>query len=139
MRGPVRAALCVAALLAVGGAAEVARHGAIAADNPIAPRLLVILVVDQMRADYLTTFASRSGFRTLLARGRSFTKAEYPYWSTVTCAGHVSMSTGLLPRTHGMVLNRWWDRAERRVVTCNDDRQTALVSYQRQAAGGASA
>src|SRR5262245_754127 len=88
------------------------------------PRLVVVLVVDQMRADYLTTFAARwqKGFRTLLARGASFTNAEYPYWSTITCAGHSSISTGTLPRTHGMVLNRWWDRADKRVITCNDDR-----------------
>lgn len=55
--------LCVAALAAV-------RPSAPAAQGSSAPRLIVILVVDQMRADHLTTFASRwrTGFRTLLAR-----------------------------------------------------------------------
>jgi len=103
--------------------------------------LVVIVVVDQMRADYLTTFASRwrNGFRTLLDHGAQFTNAEYPYWSTVTCAGHSSIGTGALPRTHGMVLNRWWDRAERRVVTCNDDANSPAVSYQRTASSNASA
>src|SRR5689334_22389109 len=114
---PLLGIVCIAALTLL-------RPSAPAAQAAGAPRLAVVLVVDQMRADYLTTFAAhwKSGFRTLLARGASFTNAEYPYWSTVTCAGHASMSTGTLPRTHGMILNKWWDRAEHRVVTCNDDR-----------------
>jgi len=104
------------------------------------PRLLVLLVVDQMRADYLTTFAARwkAGFRTLLTRGTHFVNAEYPYWSTVTCAGHSSMSTGVPPRTHGMVLNRWYDRAEGRVVTCTADATAEAVSYQRPSRLGGS-
>ena len=100
------------------GLTAAARPAAPAAQSGGPASLVVILVVDQMRADYLTTFASRwqRGFRTLLERGTQFTNAEYPYWSTITCAGHTSIATGTLPRTHGMVLNRWWDRAERRVV-----------------------
>jgi hypothetical protein len=78
--------LCVVALSAFAPAAPVAQ-------DTSAPRLVVILVVDQMRADYLTTFAARwkAGFRILLSRGTSFTNAEYPYWSTITCAGHSSI------------------------------------------------
>jgi predicted AlkP superfamily pyrophosphatase or phosphodiesterase len=111
------------------------------AQAPAAPRLLVVLVVDQMRADYLTTFEGRwkAGFRTLLTRGAQFVNAEYPYWSTITCAGHASIGTGTLPRTHGMVLNRWWDRAERKVTACTDDHDSPAVSYQRPAAEGHSA
>jgi len=111
-----------------------------AAQEPRPVSLVVILVVDQMRADYLTTFASRwqAGFKTLLTGGTQFVNAEYPYWSTVTCAGHSSIATGSLPRTHGMILNRWWDRAERRVLTCNDDASAPLVSYEHRATAGAS-
>jgi len=111
------------------------------AQAPALPRLVVVLVVDQMRADYLTTFERRwkAGFRTLLTRGAHFVNAEYPYWSTITCAGHSSIGTGTLPRTHGMVLNRWWDRAEHRVTACTDDDASPPVSYQRPAAAGQSA
>jgi predicted AlkP superfamily pyrophosphatase or phosphodiesterase len=129
------------AVLCAAAALTVVRPAAPAAQGRSAPRLVVVIVVDQMRADYLTTFATRwkGGFRTLLARGTSFTRAEYPYWSTITCAGHATIGTGVLPRTHGMILNRWWERAERRIVTCNDDRQSAAVSYQRPALAGSSA
>jgi predicted AlkP superfamily pyrophosphatase or phosphodiesterase len=129
MRRTLLAVLCVTALVHAGGA-----------DSPAGPRLTVVLVVDQMRADYLTAFAPRwrAGFRTLLSRGTSFTHAEYPYWNTITCAGHASIATGTLPRTHGMILNRWWDRAERRIVNCNDDPQATPLSYQRPAAAGSS-
>ena len=97
------------------------------------PRLLVIVVVDQMRADYLDRFARhwRHGFRTLLAGGRVFERAAYTYLNTSTCAGHTTIATGTLPRTHGMILNIWWDRTERRSVECTDDRDSPDVSYGR--------
>src|SRR5262245_26982800 len=68
------------------------------------PRLMVIVVVDQFRADYLTTFAShwRAGFQTLLNDGANFRRAQYPYLYTDTCAGHSTIATGTLPKTHGM-------------------------------------
>ena len=76
------------------------------------PRLVVMLVVDQMRADYLQTFDRHwhGGFRTLLTEGLVFDNARYPYLNTLTCAGHSTIGTGALPHTHGMVANAWWDR-----------------------------
>ena len=81
-------------------------------------RLVVIVVLDQFRAEYLTTFAShwRDGFRTLLSEGAVFTRAAYPYLHTDTCAGHFTIGTGTLPRTHGMVSDLWWDREARRNI-----------------------
>jgi hypothetical protein len=127
----VAAATCVACALLLPVVRTAAQAGP--------PRLLVLVVVDQMREDYLTTFASRwrGGFLTLLTRGARF-GAEYPYWSTVTCAGHASMATGMLPRTHGMVLNRWWERAEQRVLSCTDDDAATAVAYQRPSTLGGS-
>src|SRR5688572_9043684 len=106
-----------------------------------APRLVVLLVVDQLRADYLTQFAHRwrGGFRTLLAEGAYFTRAEYPYLNTVTCAGHATISTGTLPRTHGLILNRWWHRDERRTWNCVDDEAVTPVTYGGPAKLGSSA
>jgi predicted AlkP superfamily pyrophosphatase or phosphodiesterase len=96
-------------------------------------RLVVIVVLDQFRADYLTTFAShwRDGFRALLADGAVFTRAAYPYLHTDTCAGHFTIGTGTFPHTHGMVSDLWWDREARRSIECTDDEQSPLVTYGR--------
>ena len=104
-----------------------------AAQAPV-PRLVVILVVDQMRTDYLDLgrTAWRAGFRRLLEQGAFFENAEYPYLNTVTCAGHATIGTGTLPRTHGQVLNGWWSREKKASVACTDDPDSKDVSYGRE-------
>ena len=99
------------------------------------PRLVVVLVVDQMRADYLQTFDRHwhAGFRTLLNEGLVFDNARYPYLNTLTCAGHSTIGTGTLPHTHGMVANTWWDRSSRRLVGCTNDPDATDISYGRPA------
>lgn len=99
------------------------------------PRLVVILVVDQMRADYLHTFARhwQGGFRTLLNEGLVFDNARYPYLNTLTCAGHSTIGTGALPHTHGMVANTWWDRESHRLVGCTNDADAPDISYGKEA------
>jgi hypothetical protein len=99
------------------------------------PRLVVLLVVDQMRADYLQTFDRHwhAGFRTLLNEGLVFDNARYPYLNTLTCAGHSTLGTGALPHTHGMVANTWWDRTSRRMVGCTSDLDVTDISYGRPA------
>jgi predicted AlkP superfamily pyrophosphatase or phosphodiesterase len=76
------------------------------------PRLVVILVIDQFRADYIDTYGQQwtHGLRRLVDGGARFTDAAYPYFSTVTCAGHATIATGSFPATHGMIANSWWDR-----------------------------
>src|SRR5215203_4749734 len=97
------------------------------------PKLAVILVVDQMRTDYLEISRAlwHGGFRRLMVEGAVFDHSEYPYMNTVTCAGHSTIGTGAFPHLHGMTLNGWYDRANRRSVTCNDDEASvsAVVSY----------
>jgi len=95
------------------------------------PRLLVMIVADQLRADYIDRYEHRwrGGIRTLLDEGASFTEAAYSYLNTATCAGHATIATGALPRTHGIALNRWWDREAQRAVTCTDDPDSPHVSY----------
>src|SRR5688572_33164799 len=106
-----------------------------------APRLIVILVADQFRSDYLDLYKHRwrSGFRVLLDQGAVFARAEYRYLNTATCAGHATIATGALPRTHGMILNRWWHRGERRAFNCIDDEASPHVSYGAPAQFGSSA
>jgi predicted AlkP superfamily pyrophosphatase or phosphodiesterase len=105
------------------------------------PRLVVIVVLDQFRAEYLTTFAShwRDGFKTLLSEGAIFTRAAYPYLHTDTCAGHFTIGTGTMPRTHGMVSDLWWVRETRRNIECTDDDQSQPVTYGRASKLGKSA
>jgi predicted AlkP superfamily pyrophosphatase or phosphodiesterase len=97
----------------------------------LSPRLIVVLVADQLRADYVETYRHRwsGGLRMLLEDGAWFTRAEYPYLNTATCVGHVTIATGALPRTHGIVLNRWWHRDEQRSFNCMDDEMSPDVSY----------
>src|SRR3954463_14273387 len=87
------------------------------------PRLVVLLVVDQMRADYVDAFASgwKGGLHRLLTQGAWLRNARYPYMSTFTCPGHATIGTGAYPHTHGMILNKWYDRKLGRPVECTDD------------------
>lgn len=107
----------------------------------VPPRLLVVLVVDQMRADYLTQFRDTwtAGLRQLLEQGAVFDNAAYPYLSTWTCAGHATIGTGTYPRTHGMITNRWWRRDDRRTAECTDDAEAPVVTYGRASRSGNSA
>src|SRR5688500_11856627 len=95
------------------------------------PRLIVIAVADQFRADYLTMFSShwRAGLKTLVDEGAVFRRAEYPYRHTDTCAGHFTIGTGTLPRTHGMIADAWWDPETRASIECTDDDKAQPVTY----------
>src|SRR5258708_517400 len=74
-------------------------------------KLVVMLVVDQMRADYIDKFIGQwsGGLKRLATEGAWFHDAAYPYAATETCVGHSTISTGAFPATHGMVSNAWWD------------------------------
>lgn len=80
-----------------------------------APKLAVLVVVDQMRADYLERSGARfsRGFKTLLKNSLIYTKARVGSVPSDTAPGHATMATGVFPREHGIVGNRWWIRASR--------------------------
>ena len=101
------------------------------ATQPDPPRLVVVLVVDQMRADYIDRFQHqwRAGLKRLVDEGAWFRQAAYPYFQTNTCAGHATISTGALPEVHGIIGNNWYDRADDRLRTCTDDASAPLLSY----------
>lgn len=104
------------------------------------PKLVVILVVDQMRADYVEKFGQNwtSGLRRLMAEGAWFRQAAYPHMNLVTCVGHSTIATGSLPRTHGIVSNAWWDREKGATAACVADADQSLISYGAPAKGGTS-
>jgi len=91
--------------------------------TPPRPKLVVLLVVDQMRADYVDKFRGQwtGGLKRLVAEGAWFRDAAYPYAALETCVGHATVSTGAFPATHGMVANAWWDRTEQKMVSCTSD------------------
>jgi predicted AlkP superfamily pyrophosphatase or phosphodiesterase len=99
------------------------------------PKLVVLLVVDQMRADYVDKFLPQwtGGLKRLVEEGAWFRDAAYPYAATETCVGHATISTGAFPATHGMVANNWWDRDLGKNVTCTSDSKAKNSAY-----GGAS-
>jgi predicted AlkP superfamily pyrophosphatase or phosphodiesterase len=128
----VKTLLCVAAALAVFAAPRPQ-----AAPQP-PPKLAVVIVVDQMRADYVDRFRGEwtAGLKRLVTQGAWFQKAAYPYLTTVTCAGHATISTGSFPHVHGVYQNAWWDREARKQMTCTEDPAAKDVGYGVAAPGG---
>jgi predicted AlkP superfamily pyrophosphatase or phosphodiesterase len=105
-----------------------------AAESPArvpGPKLVVLLVVDQMRGDYVDKFQGQwtGGLQRLVSEGAWFREAAYPYAATETCVGHSTISTGSLPATHGMVANAWWDRDTQKMVTCTLDPKATNIAY----------
>src|SRR3989442_9580999 len=102
-----------------------------ASQAPARPKLVVLLVVDQMRGDYVDKFLGQwtGGLKRLVEEGAWFRDAAYPYAATETCVGHATISTGAFPATHGMVANAWWDRESQKMVTCTSDPQAKNLGY----------
>jgi predicted AlkP superfamily pyrophosphatase or phosphodiesterase len=95
------------------------------------PKLVVLISVDQMRGDYIDKFRHQwtKGLHRLITDGAWFRDANYPYYTTVTCAGHASIGTGTVPAVHGMVANSWAVANNARLVSCTDDDTATLISY----------
>jgi predicted AlkP superfamily pyrophosphatase or phosphodiesterase len=101
------------------------------AAQPARPKLVVVIVVDQMRADYVDKFRGQwsGGLKRLVDEGAWFRNAAYPYAATETCPGHSTISTGAFPMNHGMIANAWWDRDEQKMVTCTSDPNVKNIAY----------
>ena len=95
------------------------------------PKLVVILVADQMRTDYLERYSGKftGGLRRLTQDGAWFRRAAYPYLNTITCAGHSTIGTGSFPYRHGMMLNAWFDRKTGKSTECTADEKEREISY----------
>jgi predicted AlkP superfamily pyrophosphatase or phosphodiesterase len=120
------------ALLASGTAAQAPKTAAVKkAEKPARPKLVVLLVVDQMRGDYVDKFRGQwsGGLKRLLTEGAWFRSAAFPYAATETCPGHSTISTGSFPASHGMVANAWWDREQQKMVTCTADPNAKNSAY----------
>src|SRR5580704_5009089 len=99
--------------------------------TPTRPKLVVVIVVDQMRADYVDKFRGQwsGGLKRLVEEGAWFRAAAYPYAATETCVGHSTISTGAFPQSHGMVANAWWERESQKMVTCTSDASAKNMGY----------
>ncbi len=90
---------------------------------PAAPRLVVVLAIDQMRFDFLTRFDQlyKGGLRTLIDRGAVFTNAKYQHAATETGPGHSVLLSGRHPSHSGIVANEWYDPYLGQVINVVDD------------------
>ena len=88
------------------------------------PKLVVGVVVDQMRYDYITRFWNRfgdGGFKRIAGDGFNFKNAHFNYIPTYTGPGHASVWTGATPESHGIIGNNWYDKFSRESVYCAGD------------------
>lgn len=90
------------------------------------PKLVVGIVVDQMRWDFLyryyDRYAANGGFRRFLNQGFSCENTLIPYTPTVTACGHTAIYSGSVPSIHGITGNVWYDNLLQRPVYCTEDK-----------------
>jgi predicted AlkP superfamily pyrophosphatase or phosphodiesterase len=94
------------------------------------PRLVVVISIDQFRAEYLQRFQrhfGRAGFNLLLKEGANFSEAQYEHSITQTCPGHAVILTGSYANVNGIVANVWYNPAERRAEYCAADTTVRLI------------
>ncbi len=97
------------------------------------PKLVVVIVIDQFRGDYLERyrddFKTADGFNLFLKRGAYFTDCYYDYANTMTAPGHSTIGTGAYTDGHGISLNEWWDlkRSTTHPVSSVEDERYAIV------------
>jgi hypothetical protein len=96
------------------------------------PKLVVVIVIDQFRGDYLERYRDQfteGGFRLLLDHGANFTDCNYDYANTRTAPGHATLFTGSYSNEHGIAANEWWDAKKKRMITSVEDEDTKLVGF----------
>ena len=94
------------------------------------PKLVVLLIFDQMRGDYLSRWNDlypEGGFRRLVGEGASFVDCHYPYANTMTAPGHATLATGCPPQKHGIVGNEWFDIKSGKELYCVETGRYTLI------------
>ncbi len=103
------------------------------------PKLVVGIVVDQMRWDYVNKFKpffkSQNGFMHFVNEGATCDNTMIPYVPTVTACGHTCAYTGSVPAIHGIVGNMWYDNVKQKQVYCVEDASVQTVGSNNNAAG----
>jgi len=94
------------------------------------PKLVIGIVIDQMRFDYLYKYSEKygnDGFKKLIAEGFQCKNLQYNYVPTYTAPGHTSIYTGTTPARHGIIANDWYHRAKAASTYCTDDPSVSTV------------
>lgn len=94
------------------------------------PKLVVGIVVDQMKMEYLYRFSndfSENGFKRLMQDGFTYHNMHYNYLPTYTAPGHASIYTGTTPAIHGIVGNEWYHKSLGKEIYCTDDASVATL------------
>lgn len=100
------------------------------------PKLIVGIVVDQMRYDYLTRFDSKfgeGGFKRLINEGFNCKNNHFNYVPTYTGPGHASVYTGTTPKYHGIISNNWYDKEIKSSVYCAQDDEVNSIGTESSA------
>ena len=100
------------------------------------PKLVVGIVVDQMRYDYLTRFDSKfgeGGFKRMMREGFNCKNNHFNYVPTYTGPGHASVFTGTTPKYHGVISNNWYSKTEKKVVYCASDENVVSIGTESDA------
>jgi predicted AlkP superfamily pyrophosphatase or phosphodiesterase len=106
------------------------RRRAAAPSTSKKPRLVVGIVIDQFRADYLTRFEDQygeGGFKRLMKEGANFVNANYIHTPTYTACGHATFMTGASPAYSGIIGNEWYERETGKRVTSVIDEKVKLL------------
>lgn len=103
----------------------------LAGTSPIEkPKLIVVIVIDQFRSDFLTRFESqfqKDGFRALMKDGAYFPFGEYDVLQAMTGPGHATILTGAYPYQTGIPINDWYDQTIQDSMYCVEDRSQETV------------
>ncbi|HCX75705.1 MAG TPA: alkaline phosphatase, partial [Algoriphagus sp.] len=94
------------------------------------PKIVVGIIVDQMRQEYFYKFADRysdGGFKRLASEGYMMKNGHYNYIPTYTGPGHASVYTGTTPATHGIIGNNWYVRRQNKMIYCAEDSTVSNV------------
>ncbi len=92
------------------------------------PKVVVSILIDQLRADYLEAFMplyGEGGFKRLLSEGRVYAQADYPMARPDAASAAATFSTGAAPSSHGIIARKWLDRSTLRPVFCVSDGECA--------------
>ncbi len=103
------------------------------------PKLVVGIVVDQMRWDYLYRYNSRytanGGFKRLMTKGFNCNNTLIPFTPTYTACGHAGIYSGSVPAINGITGNDWFDNDKQQYVYCTEDQGAATVGSSNAKAG----
>lgn len=97
---------------------------------PNHPKLIVQIVIDQLRGDLIEAHRNqfgKGGFNYLLSHSINYNNAHHPHANTTTCAGHAAIATGSYPSLNGIVNNEWYDRKTKRIIYCIEDLNSVII------------